>query len=413
MKPFVFVALLGLAVPQEERVRQLMEKLDDERLEVRDEAERELVKIGDPALRALREAASASDRSERRARAERAVREIEFLGDLRKAYGEPKPVTIRAAGKALNLVLEEISRQTGLTLEASAADKTSPVTIDAKDAPLLKVLDEICRGQAKRTYERRSDGSIRFLAAPHPKAAAAYVGPFCLRLSKLETVVEPVGKPRAVYIEFDGDCERYPKPVGKLAVEVESAVDDKGTALEIKDGYWSATKISTRGSMTTFGVADIVVHPPPDPYEFTVSGVAPGASKLTLRGKATFAIPHRPREVIFDKLEKGQSKDSNGRVIILDQIRNGVILFRVPSASGTAERLFELAGQADPESLVAVDRSGKVHRGSTPFVGSSTEGAYFGVKFLALDDQQIRDIRFRFRARYSPGMASRRSGAKS
>ena len=79
MRMLLSLALL-LALPQDARIRELLERLEDDRAETRELAQKELSALGEAALPALREAVeSARSSGELKLRAGAAIREIEKL----------------------------------------------------------------------------------------------------------------------------------------------------------------------------------------------------------------------------------------------------------------------------------------------------------------------------------------------
>src|SRR5262245_40810674 len=98
----LFLALFVHSVlPQDNRVRELVEKLDRGGIEERAEAEHELLRLGEAALPALR-AAARSGGTELNVRAGRVAREVELDVALRARYGESKRVTVRAKAERLD-----------------------------------------------------------------------------------------------------------------------------------------------------------------------------------------------------------------------------------------------------------------------------------------------------------------------
>jgi len=81
MKLALFAAIALLAQDPAERIARAIEAFEDEKVEVREKAEADLVAIGPPAVEALRRAA-ASDKPETKARAQHALRAIKVKHGL-------------------------------------------------------------------------------------------------------------------------------------------------------------------------------------------------------------------------------------------------------------------------------------------------------------------------------------------
>src|SRR5258706_4124947 len=139
------LALLALLAPaasaqDEARIRELIQKLDDDSFEVREQAEKDLVAIGEAAVPLLKKAAEEAeqrkDRGELKVRTTSALRAIDFDLKARKVYADPPRVTLKLKDSYLTKALEEITRQTGVKFIASDVDPRGAVSIDVQEAPL-------------------------------------------------------------------------------------------------------------------------------------------------------------------------------------------------------------------------------------------------------------------------------------
>src|SRR6185295_6026981 len=176
---FLLALVLALPFAQDPAVRELIRQLEDDNAEARDRAQKQLGALGEEALPALRDVAeSTSTSGELKLRAAAAIRDIELGAKIAKVYKAPKQLTLKGSGTMLREILDEIARQTGVTIDSAAVDGAAKVTFDAKDQSLMEVLDLLCRGQADRTWEMRDDASIRFNREKHPEYPSVYAGPF-------------------------------------------------------------------------------------------------------------------------------------------------------------------------------------------------------------------------------------------
>src|ERR1041384_6643600 len=158
----------------ETKIKDLIQKLDDDSFEAREQAEKDLVAIGEPAIpflkKAIEEADQRKDRGELKVRSTSALRSIEFSKRAGKVYWEPKLVTIQAKDVELSQVLDEIGKKTDVKFDLSSVDAREKVNLDIKDAPLFQVLDFLCRSQESLSYEWREETvklvKERFVAYP-------------------------------------------------------------------------------------------------------------------------------------------------------------------------------------------------------------------------------------------------------
>src|SRR5438094_5434888 len=129
MRSLVAFLLLRLFA-QDSGVRDLIQRLEDDRVEYREKAQKDLGAMGEAALPALREVVESPRSSgELKLRAAAAIRDIELALKAAKVYREPKPLTLKAADTMLRETLDEIARQAGVTIDSSAVDGAAKVTL--------------------------------------------------------------------------------------------------------------------------------------------------------------------------------------------------------------------------------------------------------------------------------------------
>src|SRR3954466_10474007 len=152
--------LLALAVNVQDPVpADLLRNLEDDRVEIREQAQKKLIELGDSVLPLLKETAESPRSSgELKLRASAVLKAIELNAKLLKAFKEPRRVTLKAADTMLREILDEIARQAELTIDSSAVDAAAKVTMIADGLPLFQVLDLLCKDQAERTWEPLDDG---------------------------------------------------------------------------------------------------------------------------------------------------------------------------------------------------------------------------------------------------------------
>src|SRR5689334_3959881 len=147
----LFVVLVLALLPQDTGVRELVQKLEDDRVETREKAQKDLSAMGEAALPLLREVVESPQSSgELKLRAAATIRDIELNAKAAKVYREYPRVTLKASDKPLRELLDDLSRQAGVAIDSSSVPEKTTVTIDASDVPLMEAMDLICRGQAER-----------------------------------------------------------------------------------------------------------------------------------------------------------------------------------------------------------------------------------------------------------------------
>ena len=170
--------LLALAVRlQDPSPADLLRNLEDDRVEVREQAQKRLIELGNAVLPLLKETLESPRSSgELKLRTSAVLRAIELNARPLKAFKEPKRVTLKADGTLLREILDEVARQAEVAIDSSAIDAAATVTMTADGLPLFQVLDLLCKDQAERTWESLDDGNIRLLTATRAASTAASSG---------------------------------------------------------------------------------------------------------------------------------------------------------------------------------------------------------------------------------------------
>ncbi len=425
--------LLLLAAPSgaqdEARIRDLVRQLEDDSVETRERAQKELVAAGPAALPALRkalaDAGDAADRGELRVRAGAAIRRIELDLKAREVYQEPKPVTLQGRDLKLSQALESIARQAGIRIDASAVDGEALVSAELREVPLFRALDELCRGAEERTYEYREEGVVKFLRERHVPRPAAYAGPFRIRIlsMKLERSTDVNAKKATLALTLDADHEKYLKPWKSPDIEIAKATDDRGGALEVQEGEGEGDLNAVFGGgafariMVAGGAAVLGgVGPGEAQRIFTLKSLTPGAGRVSLRGSVRFRFPLDSRELRFEGLESGVTRETSDYTIRLEtqgNRRNWNAVFR-PRKAGAAPAVSlaqEIEGRLDAESLVGIDQDGGEHRGTftnamdgrmaairvvNGKLVQDADAATFIAQFPTVRLKPLKEIRFKF-----------------
>src|SRR5262245_60101676 len=165
--------LLGFA-QDDATIRDLIRKLDDSDLEVRDKAQRDLIQAGAKAMEALKKAL-ASDSAEVRSRAGQAIRAIELERSKAEVCPPYKKFTLKRSG-TVGEILDDLVRETGIQLDASKEFRERKAAVDA--ATVFQALDQVCSGPDPLTYTWGDDGRIKFTAERDPARPACYFEAF-------------------------------------------------------------------------------------------------------------------------------------------------------------------------------------------------------------------------------------------
>lgn len=361
MRSLFTLLLLGLFA-QDPGLRELIQRLEDDRAESREKAQKEIVALGEAAIPALKEIVDGNRPGELKLRAAAVLREIELSVKAAKVFREPRRVTLKANDRALREVLEEVARQAEVKIEAGGIDVTSQVTLDVADAPLFEVLDQICRDQSERTWESQEDGSIRFSRDRNLTCPAAYAGPFRVRVQSLNTQRNNDFKARTVVLTvvLSADWDRRYKPSKAVELEIAKMADDQGSSLEVTpvDGNFNFRAVP--GAQLRIGVG-ILQDAGESGRVFVVRGLHPAATTISLEGTARFSFPLDQREIKFEKPTVSESRELGDTTIRLTRVgmpENWSLSFHKAPTSTTPGWARTIAQRFDPDSFVIVDQDG-------------------------------------------------------
>lgn len=376
MRLLLLLALLAPA-QDEAKLRDLAGKLEDDAFDVREKAQADLVKVGEAALPALRNIlAESKDRAELRVRLEAAIRDIELAAKARSVCPEPKLVTLKADNLPLGKLLEQIGRIADVKVEASALDLDSTASLDVQDAPLMMVLDEICRGREDRRWEFVEEDRIRFLKEPSPACPKAYAGAFRTRITslRLARATDFRRKTASLRLVVEADCEKRVKPSKGVDIEVTKAEDDKGSAIEIRKGEddddglvvgRNGIRVNRMGMRMWAGGMNMAGEPAGETV--TLKGVDPAATKLSLQGVATYRFPLDRSEIRYAPPASGETRDAADLKLRLDaqgSARWKLTVTKAKPDGGSPSMLEDVQQRLDLESLVALDEDGGEHKGN-------------------------------------------------
>ncbi len=180
-----------------DRVNQLVAKLDAEKIEARDAAQKALVELG-PRIKPLLDDAEKSGSAERKARLAK-VREAFAKAEENTNLGASK-ITIKQKGVRLSEAIKLLQTQSGNTIndlrEQEGVDVTNPaLDLDIVDKPFFEALDIVTGEAGLAPSFFTGDGSIGLMGAATPgatprvaKPMVVYSGPFRVQFKQISAV---------------------------------------------------------------------------------------------------------------------------------------------------------------------------------------------------------------------------------
>ena len=367
--------LVGFA-QDDATIHELIRKLDDADLEVRDKAVRELIQAGAKAMEPLRKAAT-SESAEVRMRATQAIRAIESDIKAREVCPPHKALDLKKSG-TVGQILADLIRQTGFTFQASADQMALKATVNA--TTVLEALDQICAGQAGLSWTAGDDGSYRFVderGAPNP---SSYFEAFKVYIAEITVVRKSTFKETTAsgQISIHAAWEPHLKPLKRIRFEFEPAKDDAGRALEIVGaGEAQMMGVGGAGFWIAAGMDD---ESAVGPQAFDLKGIVAEAKSIpSIKGTARVMFPLVRSEVAFDDPESGNTRTHGDIAVRLDKVRvskNHVVLKFTKSKGDVGALRDEMFGRIDAASLRAIDETGKEHVGEIGPVNQEGPGGF-------------------------------------
>lgn len=401
----VFLSCLG----QDPKIADLLQRLEDDQAESREAAQRSLVALGDRALPALHEVVDSPDASaELKLRASAVIRQIEQAAKESKVFFEPRRLTLSARDQALREILDEIARQAGVSIDASAVDGAARVSLEARDMPLFEALDRLCRDQAERSWESGDDGSIRLTRDRHLPCPAAYGGPFRVRIPSLSAQRTNDWKARTVSLTLtlQGDWDRRLKPSRLVEFEITRARDDQGSTLEMSPADGVQVWRGGPGVALRVGVG-LVQDGGDSSRTFTLRGVSPAAASVELEGVARFTFALDQREVKFENPGATETRDLGDTTVRLSRTGSPEIWtlsFHKSVTSSSPGWARSIGQRFDSESFVVVDQDGGESpatmrpqgRGRMLQQAAEEIGVWYQAFVQRVAGKAVKEARFRF-----------------
>lgn len=398
---------------------------------VREEAQRKLLRAGEKALPALKEAQAASSDAEVRFACERLIKEI---GDTSQVIDliDPHPVTLERGEYTLAQVAEALSKS-GRAVKLDVADREALVTVGWSDAPLMRALDELCAAHGKLGYLVGKGGDVSITSGSPVTHPVGYAGPVRVDVASIE---------ESRSTSFDGEPKRNmtvtlrlsslnpTDDVWKEVLSIKTIELEDGTALGESKPEDEMGLGGIMGGGAVVRILGAAGGGRSADHTYTFKGAPRSAARLgAIRGSIELTMPVGEEVVTFTADEAGTAKKIGDYTIKLESFKRGKaqISFKndaeKSSAASDLEEMLYLdingMGGADPkradvqrrldfEGVVGVDENGEERKLETDWkksnargmtvINGQVSGGYVPTITVEAGDQ-VGEIRFTFRAR--------------
>lgn len=371
-----------LLAPQDtgSRVRELLERMQEDDIDVADQAGAELLKLGPPALPFLRDAIKDRE-GDLRLRVEDIVRKIERNEKVRRAVGDAPLVTLRLKDRPLSEILAEISRQSGVPIEGRGLPAGARASLEADNVVVWKAIDELCRGHGGIMYAL-TPRRILVKAMPYRDLPRVFDRGFFFFFDSLQwSKYFNAGAAHSYFFLQAGVA--WPPAVQPLsaAIDVERMEDDRKTDLLQKPGgagmSWSSGNPSPAPQEEGTILLPLSFRPPTPPAD-------EAAALAVVRGRILlkFALETRRTLSIADPLAQQHATEKSGKTTL--QMRSwkrkgGTLRIEVALTSfhRPSERVFYYH-EGTTGRLSLTDKAGKRYSGKSESLGSSSSGGSEG-----------------------------------
>lgn len=356
MKRALTVLALLLAAPavpaqDDAHLRELLQKLEDDRISVRAAAAEELSRLGRDRIPLLRRA-GADAGVEKADRLKEIIRKIEDRERIAALLPPTSRITLEAKNMPLREALLRLAKQSRTALDVNEVPEDAKVTVSLKQVPYWRALEEICRASGRIIPAPQGD-HVAFTAEPYVALPGLMTDHFRVVLDRIElssngTFNQPDHFERFIPV-FNLSWEKGARP-WKITATLREIVDAQGADTDV--------------------MADPIIPPlllDSIQAEITLDcqhGPGPQAVKVNrLKVGIELEYPLRYSEVKLDIAEGRMppavdGKDFSARLTRMDRQENTVIL---NIAIGTGKMPAET--EITAESLILRDKAGKEYRG--------------------------------------------------
>lgn len=323
------------ALPQDDlgkKIDEIIPRLSDDSIDVRDRAVKELVELGAPAIPLLKSKA-ASLGEEVRGRLLEACARIESRNLLAKVLPPLKRVTLDWDNKPARDAFEEIGRLAGLALDLSSGGFDAAISFSVKNATPLEALDEACR-KAGVTWRSADDDFFGRRRNPAPVAGprimiqngkavdypTGYARHYRFRVTQVSLTKTNSFQANTSNAQISLDLAWAPdvKPDAMQSFKISEITDDQGRSLLVDDN--DPRRARFRGMRGRYRGRDMGSYS----QYVTIKYPEADAKRIaTLKGTAVMSFPQEVKTLSFEKPAEAQGKalELNGLTVTLKEYR--------------------------------------------------------------------------------------------
>jgi hypothetical protein len=372
MKLALALLLLVPALAQEDpRVRELIERLSDDEIRVREKAAADLIERGKAAIPELQKLSGSTD-LELKSRAASILRRI-AEGDVVGRHWRKGPrITLVADGAPVASVLEDLARQAKDTFQFEAADLQDPVVLSVKDATFWDAVEALCRAAPALTWEGNGN-ALRFLRKERPPYPSKRLGEFAVWLDGItfNRDFDFTGNARSTFtVVLAAAWESGVSPVA-IEQKITEVLDEDGANLMAGDrfGVFGGRMDVPSGRVRKDSIYTPLPQGSRGPRRFS-----------KVKGYAAFYFPRSHQDVSID-LVSGAAPMTLDRVTIamhnFRTLKDAVALELVVTSAVVAGE--PLLDRLPVGEIAIVDERGEEHRAPTSTRGHSFTGTSYTV----------------------------------
>lgn len=234
--------LAAALVQSDAQIQEWIQKLQDDSIETRDEAAQKLIELGSNVLPQLEELAKSGD-DELKSRIAQITAEIKKRGRLRQVMRVPSRVTLDLKDAPLRKALEDLAKSTGNDIETKKVPEDAKVTFMCENVPFWDALNGLCKAHGGVNWTAYK--KIEILPGKWADCPGRTHGPMVVRLRRIEwRDVKSFGQNNYTYVtaQFDVAWEKGTRPA-RVSFVPGSFQDDKGTDLmDPERDSWSSSE---------------------------------------------------------------------------------------------------------------------------------------------------------------------------
>jgi hypothetical protein len=380
MRSLLFVLALGLPLVSQEdpKLVDLISRLVDDDIGVREKAAADLADLGSAAIPMLERLRKSPDLelSSRAAGILKAIAENQIVG---RHWRRGPRISLDFTDAPVSAVLAELAKQSGDTFKVDAAELADRVTIQVKDATFWDALDELCRAAPALTWDADPNGNgLAFSKKRRPPYPAKRQAEFNVWLDGItfSRDYDFTGNPRSTFtLQVASAWEAGVVPVA-VEQKVTEILDEDGANLIVPDRFNYQVRMDTpKGRLKRDGVYAPLPQGGKSPRKFT-----------KVRGSSTFYFPRAYEELTVDLRSVPPPMTVDRLTIAVRNFRamkdawacEVVVTASTTGGDGLIDRL--------PFSdLVLIDDQGSTHRGKA----SSRNQSYSGTSYTIHENLQV------------------------